>query len=308
MITPAPLLPGDTIAIASPAGAVRDQSIVERAAAVLRSRGYKVLLAPHCLTRSGYYSGTREERTDDFASLLANKSVKAILCSYGGYGCVHLLDALSPLIACNPKWIIGMSDCSALHAACLASGVQSVHSPQCRHIADFPHGTGTEYLFDILEGRYPQYKAEPHPLNIEGEACGILAGGNLSVIAGLAGSQYDIFRENRILFIEDTGELPYRVERTMYQLALSGALGRLKGVIVGQFNGVKEHTGFGGSTYELIHAILKRYDIPVCFNFPVGHCDCNLPLVEGSNVSLSVTKKGVKVEMQTRGEAHITLR
>lgn len=292
MITPAPLSPGDTIAIASPAGAVRDHSFVEKAAEELRSRGYKVVLAPHCLTRNGYYSGTREERLQDLTTLLADDNVKAILCSYGGYGCVHLLDKISHLIANNPKWIIGMSDCSALHAACLAHGVQSIHGPQCRHIALQPHSKATEMLFDILEGKRPAYRVEHHPLNIKGEACGTLAGGNLSVMAALAGSRYDIFKEDRIIFIEDTGELPYRVERLMYQLKLSGALGRLKGLIVGQFNGVKEHSGFGGSTYELIHTILEEYDIPVCFNFPVGHCDDNYPIIEGCKVTLSINKSG----------------
>lgn len=298
MITPAPLFPGDTIAIASPAGAVREPAIVEEATAVIRSRGYNVVIAPHSLTRNGYYSGTREERLADFASLLADKNVKAILCSYGGYGCVHLIEEIGQLIARHPKWIIGMSDCSALHAACLASGVQSIHGPQCRHIARLPHDTTTEQLFKILEGGTPRYSAVPHPLNIEGEASGTLAGGNLSVIAGLAGSRYDMFGEGRILFIEDTGELPYRVERTMHQLALSGALTKIKGVIVGQFNGVKEHTGFGGTTYELIHAVLKKYNIPVCFDFPVGHCDYNLPLIEGAEVSFVVTERGVEIGLK----------
>ena len=293
MITPTPLKKGDTIAIASPAGALREPALVEQAAEVLRSRGYNVVIAPHTLTRHGYFSGTREERTGDLATLLADDTVKAILCSYGGYGCVHLLEELSPLIARHPKWIIGMSDCSALHAACVASGVQSLHAPQCRHIATHPHHPATEALFGILAGEKPHYTIAPHALNIEGTARGTLVGGNLSVLAGLAGSPYDIFTEGRIIFIEDTGELPYRVERLMYQLKLSGALGRIKGLIVGHFNGVKEHTGFGGTTYELIQGIVKEYGIPVCFGFPVGHSEDNFPLIEGSEVTFSVNECGV---------------
>ena len=186
-----------------------------------------------------------------------------------------------------------MSDCSALHAACVASGVQSLHAPQCRHIATHPHHPATEALFGILAGEKPHYTTAPHALNIEGTARGILVGGNLSVLAGLAGSPYDIFTEGRIIFIEDTGELPYRVERLMYQLKLSGALGKIKGLIVGHFNGVKEHTGFGGTTYELIQGIVKEYGIPVCFSFPVGHSEDNFPLIEGSEVTLSVNECGV---------------
>lgn len=293
MITPTPLKKGDTIAIASPAGALREPALVEQAAEVLRSRGYNVVTAPHCLTRHGYFSGTREERAGDLATLLADDTVKAILCSYGGYGCVHLLEELSPLIARHPKWIIGMSDCSALHVACVASGVQSLHAPQCRHIATHSHHPATETLFGILAGEKPHYKTAPHALNIEGRAQGTLVGGNLSVLAGLAGSPYDIFTEGKIIFIEDTGELPYRVERLMYQLKLSGALGKIKGLIVGHFNGVKEHTGFGGTTYELIHGIVKKYGIPACFGFPVGHSEDNFPLIEGNEVTFSVNEGGV---------------
>lgn len=293
MITPTPLKKGDTIAIASPAGALREPALVEQAAEVLRSRGYNVVTAPHCLARHGYFSGTREERASDLATLLADDTVKAILCSYGGYGCVHLLEGLSPLIARHPKWIIGMSDCSALHAACVASGVQSLHAPQCRHIATHPHHPATETLFGILAGEKPHYKTAPHALNIEGRAQGTLVGGNLSVLTGLAGSPYDIFTEGKIIFIEDTGELPYRVERLMYQLKLSGALGKIKGLIVGHFNGVKEHTGFGGTTYELIQGIVKKYGIPACFGFPVGHSEDNFPLIEGNEVTFSVNEGGV---------------
>lgn len=290
MIPPAPLKEGDLIAIASPAGAIRERALVEQAAQILRSKGFLVEIAPHCLTRNGYYSGTREERMGDLALLLSRDDVKAILCSYGGYGSVHLIEEFSPLISKHPKWLVGMSDISALHAACLACGVQSLHAPQCRHIATLPDDSTTRWLIDILKGEKPRYQIPSHSLNIKGETTGTLAGGNLSVITTLCGSRYDLFKEGRIIFIEDTGELPYRVERLMYQLKLSGALAQISGMIVGQFTNAKEHTGFGGTTYELIHNIIKEYGIPVCFNFPVGHCNDNMPLIEGAEVTLSVTE------------------
>ena len=295
MITPVPLKEGDLIAIASPAGAIREPALVEQAAQVLRSHGFAVEIAPHCLTRNGYYSGTAAERLSDLATLLTRSDVKAILCSYGGYGSVHLIEQFAPLIERHPKWLIGMSDISALHAACLTSGVQSLHASQCRHIATLPTDSTTLQIIDILKGAKPRYHIPPHSLNIKGEARGTLVGGNLSVTAALAGGRYDIFADGRIIFIEDTGELPYRVERLMYQLKYAGALEKIGGLVVGQFTDVKEHTGFGGTTYELIHNIIKEYDIPVCFNFPVGHCNHNLPLIEGADVTLSVTEAGVDI-------------
>ena len=288
MISPAPLKEGDTIAIVSPAGALRETSVVEKSKAVLKSWGLNVHIAPHALTSNGYYSGTPEERMSDLTACLTDDNIKAILCSYGGYGCVHLLDNVAPLIAKHPKWIIGMSDCSALHAASLSQGVMCLHSPQCRHLSEFPDSIPAKSLREILFGGKPTYTTVPHSLDIQGRATGVLAGGNLSVLTALAGSRYDIFKEGTILFIEDTGEQPYRIERMMYQLELSGALSRLKGIIVGEFNGVNDDGRFGGTTYGLIHNIVAKYGIPVCFGFPVGHCNGNMPLIEGAEVELSI--------------------
>ena len=111
------------------------------------------------------------------------------------------------------------------------------------------------------------------------------------MLTALIGTEYDIFKEGTILFIEDTGEQPYRIERMMYQLELSGALSRINGLIVGQFTGIKENSGFG-EPYELIHNIVKRYKIPTCFGFPVGHLDDNVPLIEGAEYRLKVNVDG----------------
>ena len=291
MKAPATLKEGDTIAIISPAGALRDTAIVSKSKEVLEKWGFKVILMPHTLTKKGYYSGTVEERIDDLEQSLVAKEIKAILCSYGGYGCVQLLDEFTPLIKKHPKWIIGMSDCSALHAACLSQGVMSIHSSQCNHLSKFPDSTPASMLKKILLGEKPIYKNTPHNLDMHGVANGLLAGGNLSVLTSLIGTEYDIFKKDIILFIEDIGEQAYRIERMIYQLELSGALSRLKGFIIGQFNGMKENPEFG-EPYELIHNIVKRYNIPVCFGFPVGHYDENIPLIEGAECVLTVNDNG----------------
>ena len=291
MRAPAPLKEGDTIAIISPAGALRDTSDVDTCKVLFEKWGLKVVIMPHTLTKKGYYSGTAQERMDDLAYSLRDNNIKAVLCSYGGYGCVHLLKEFAPLIKENPKWIIGMSDCSALHAACLSQGVMSIHSPQCNHLSKFPNGIQANTLKQILFGEIPEYKNNPHKFDIQGEATGRLVGGNLSVLTALIGTEYDIFKEGTILFIEDIGEQPYRIERMMYQLELSGALSRTKGLIVGQFTGTKENPEFG-EPYELILDIVKKYGIPVCFGFPVGHIDGNIPLVEGCVCRLTVNADG----------------
>lgn len=289
---------GDTVAIASPAGAVGEEAIVRCAADTLRSWGLNVIIAPHALTRRGYYAGTVGERTEDFLALIANDSVKAILCSYGGYGCVHIVDAVAAAIAEKPKWIIGMSDCSVLHAACLAKGVMSLHAPQCRHLSYCPTDEATQYLRSILFGRSVEYTIEAHPYNIKGTARGRIVGGNLSVLHALMRTRYDIFAEAAILFIEDINEPLYRIERMLYSLKLSGVLSGLAALVVGRFEATKEAAAFGGSHYDIIRALMADCNIPVCYDFPVGHCPENFPIVEGAEAALIVEDNCVTLRME----------
>lgn len=298
MIRPQFLKPGDTVAIVSPAGAVGEAAIVSGAAETLRSWGLNVIIAPHALTRRGYYAGTPEERTEDFLALIGNDSVKAIFCSYGGYGCVHIADAVAAAIAEKPKWIIGMSDCSVLHAASLAKGVMSLHAPQCRHLSSCPADEATQYLRRILFGGSVQYTIAPHPYNIKGAVRGRIVGGNLSVLHALMRTRYDIFAEGTILFIEDINEPLYRIERMLYSLKLSGVLSGLAALVVGRFVGTKEAAAFGGSHYDIIRALTADCNIPVCYDFPVGHCSENFPVVEGAEAELCVADDCVTLRME----------
>ena len=297
MQKPQSLKNGDTVAIVSPAGAVRDTSIIEGACRTLHNWGLNTTVAPNTLLRDGYYAGSATVRRDSLLSLINDNNIKAILCSYGGYGCVHIVDTVADAIAENPKWIMGMSDCSVLHAACLSKGIMSLHSPQCRHLSESPQSEAALHLRDILFGGKAHYSTEPHPLNICGTAHGGIAGGNLSVLHSLISTPYDIFRKGTILFIEDINEPVYRIERMLYTLKLSGALQKLSALIVGQFTDTKEHTGFGGTLYELIHSLVKDCNIPVCFDFPVGHCERNLPIIEGADATLTITPEGVSLGM-----------
>ncbi len=293
MITPPFLKKGDTIAVFSPAAALHDATIVEKAADTLRDWGLDVIISPNCHTRDGYYSGNKKSRTADMFSLLADKKVKAILCSYGGYGCVHIVEDFAVAIQKNPKWIIGMSDCSALHAAAINAGVMSLHSPQCRHIGI---DAGHEYIKkikDILFGELPCYKTDGNNLNILGKATGRLVGGNLSVLCGLLRTPYDIFADKTILFIEDLNEPFYKLERMMYNLKLAGILNNISALIVGQFTNIGGCDAFAESVYEMIHRIVADCNIPVCFNFPVGHTRPNFPLIEGADATLTITESDV---------------
>lgn len=293
MIRPPFLTPGDGVAIVSPASII-NPDYVKGAVNRLTSWQLGATVAPHALGRSGAYSGTVDERLADFRKALYDPEVKAILCSRGGYGVVHLLDRLADDVARNPKWIIGFSDISALHALCVSRGVMSLHAPMCKHLSEeAADDRCTWYLRQILFGEIPEYREKPHPMNRQGETRGTLVGGNMAVLCGLTGTPYDIFRPGSVLFIEDIAEAPYKIERMLYQLKLAGRLAALSGLIVGRFTEYTENEGLGGTLYELIYRLVEEYDYPVCFDFPVGHVSDNLPLIEGSDVIFSVTSRSV---------------
>ena len=291
MIHPQSLKKGDKIAIVSPAAAIRNHSIIEGAITTLHSWGLESVVTPHCLSRNGYYSGSKNERLSDLLWAVSNDDIKAILCSYGGYGCIHLVEEFAKAIEKNPKWVIGMSDCSVLHAACNAKGIESLHAAQCRMLATEPQGDATTNIQKILFGNRPVYKTGPHYLDIEGHAKGIIAGGNLSVLSGLMRTRYDIFTPGKIIFIEDINEPIYRIERILQNLKLAGILQSAQALIVGEFTDTKEHSGFGGTLYEVIYNTVADCNIPVCFNFPVGHGKRNLPMIEGAEAVIDISKE-----------------
>ena len=293
MYRPQFLCPGDSVSIVSPASII-NPDYVKGATGVLESWSLGVTVSSHCLDHSGVYSGTIDERMNDFRHALYDPAVKAVLCSRGGYGAVHLLDGLTDDIARNPKWIIGFSDISALHALCVSRGVMSLHAPMCKHLTTEPADNRcTHYLRQILFGEIPEYKENPHPLNRCGEGRGMLVGGNMAVLCGLIFTPYDIFLPGTVLFIEDIAETPYKIERMLYNLKLSGRLASLSGLIVGRFTEYTENEGLGGTLYELIRKMVDEYDYPVCFDFPVGHVSDNLPMIEGADVVFSVGERSV---------------
>lgn len=286
---PRPLVAGDSIALLAPAGHVKPEH-VDKAALVLRQMGYKPVVYPSSYGRDGQYSAPAEERLVDLRDAFLKPGIRAVLCARGGYGVVHNLDSLAILpLEEDPKWVIGFSDITALHALMASKGIASVHASMARHVALGPGEEENSLLFDILTGHMPTYTFAPDSLNHPGEATGRLFGGNLAVMQALIATPYDLIRPGTILFIEDVDEPIYKIERILYQLHFSGVLGRLKGLLVGQFTGYKPSENFE-TMEEMISRFLSRYpSLPVAFNVPVGHVFHNLPLVEGAEVKLCVT-------------------
>lgn len=298
VIIPPALKPGDTVVFVSPAGTIKSQFVTD-AVKVLQSQGWNVKIAPHALGKWRTFSGTPDERYTDLSTALTDPNVKAIFCSRGGYGVVHLLERLDKLpIAKNPKWIIGYSDISALHALMAKHGVASIHAPMAKHLATFSgKDEDSQSLFKILKGQMQEYRVKPNPLNRPGTATGKLLGGNLAVIADLISTPFDIFKPGMILFIEDISEPIYKTERILYQLKLSGVLASLGGLIVGQFTEYSKDVD-GRSMESMIADMVKGYRYPVAYGVPVGHVDHNISLVEGATTTLTVTATGTVISQK----------
>ena len=296
-MTPAYLQPGDEIRIVSPSGVI-DPVWIDGATGLLTKWNLKVTEGSFARNVYGRFAGTGEQRISDLQMALDDQNVKAILCSRGGYGLAQIIDKLDfSRFLKSPKWLIGFSDISILHAAINALNIASVHAVMAKQLTELSENSDQiETLRCILFGELPSYNIEIHPLNRQGAAQGKLVGGNLSVFSGLRSTPFDLHFENNILFIEDIGEKPYHIDRMMQNLRLSGALENLAGLIVGQFSDCEEDPLMMQSISEIVFDAVKSYEYPVCFNFPAGHVDYNLALALGMEIQLYVGNS--KVEMK----------
>lgn len=290
---------GDTIGITCPAGYMakeKAQTCIE----TLQQWGFGVMVGKTLGGKSqNYFSGTDEERLNELQAMLDNEEIKAILFGRGGYGVGRIIEKLNfSQFKKRPKWLIGYSDITVLHSHINSNyKIATLHSPMAAAFNDGENSN--EFIASIrkaITGKKAKYKCAAHAFNKQGVATGELIGGNLSLLAHLVGTSSDIHTRNKILFIEDIGELIYSTDRLLYQLLRSGKLDQLAGLIIGKFTDVKDtERPFGETVYEVINNIIKQYKYPVCFNFPVGHTKENYALKVGVTYELKVGKKSVSL-------------
>lgn len=303
MRRPSSIEHNDKAVIVSPAGRI-DKVHLYNAAAILNSWGLKPIIAAKAFGEAGRFSGSVNERLNDLQQAFDDPLVKVILCARGGYGTLHLLRDLSfKKIKAAPKWLIGFSDITALHAALQLHGISSIHGPMVKHFSEEgPEDRSINEIKAILSGSSPDYKipiTKYNSLNRQGTAVGKLFGGNLSVFSAIVGSKFVKIPAKGILFIEDIGEAPYRVDRMIFQLKLAGLFDRIAGFIVGQFTQYEEDSEMYLPLYESIAEALKEYNFPICFDFPVGHVKLNLPLIMGETAQLVVDKDFVEFKQSS---------
>lgn len=302
MIFPEFLQQGDLITIVSPSGAI-DGEVLEQAATAIRRLGYSVKIAEHAKGKHHRFSATDEERLADLQSALDDPHTRVILCGRGGYGLTRIVDRLdfSKFIE-NPKFVVGFSDITALHAALLTKAkCCSVHGQMAKAFvgydatldkkdAENPEvAESVEELLNILTGvrrRQTYFSYNQRSRVARDKVKGRLFGGNLSLIYALRGTDLDITKQSGILYIEDIGERMYSIDRMMQNLRMSGVFGRIKGLIVGKFTDTDIDSSFG-SIEDLIFNVTKGYDFPILFDIPFGHVDRNLPIINGSVATIA---------------------
>lgn len=292
---------GDTIGIVAPASAPPDPKAVDRAADAIERFGFKPKLGKNVRARHGFLAGGDRERAADLMAMFADKKVKAILCLRGGYGASRILDRLDyDLIRRNPKILSGYSDITALHFA-LAKKINliSLHAPMLNGaLADpkVPGFTKKSFFRTVMEARPPGgicegYDGKTVSILRGGMAEGRLVGGNLSLICASLGTPFAPSFKGKILFFEDIGEKPYRLDRMLTQLWNAGILSQVAGVAVGVNRDCNDPDAKRGGEYrqsaaDVMKERLSSLRVPVVTGLPFGHVDLNATIPVGARATL----------------------
>lgn len=311
MQKPPALLVGDTIAFCAPSGFL-DSVRMSLAKTRLEEKGFYIIQEDFIYRRWGYLAGTDAQRASELMSYFKDKSVRAIFPGTGGYGSTRILSMLDyDIIKSNPKIFIGFSDITALHIAFnQLANLITFHTPNPMYGLGSKKGLDpiSELYFWSLLMNSNDYNYEiPFDLYgdslkvqtmVPGIASGKLVGGNLSLICSTMGSVYEAKTMGSILFIEDVGEAPYRIDRYLSELKLAGKLDLVNGIIIGRFSR-RETEAPDRSTDFQMHQVFQQYfskmKVPVIFNFPSGHGSINVSLPLGCIVEINTDDETFKV-------------
>jgi len=297
MIHAPALRQGDTVAIVATA---RKNILpnLQPAIELLESWGLRVQIGHSIGLDNHQLAGTDAQRAADLQAQLENPDIKAIWCVRGGYGTVRMIDLVdfSPLKK-QPKWIIGFSDVTVLHAHLHQLGFSSIHGLMPVNV-EKASPEALESLRKILFNEPLHFELPYQPENQLGSVTGELMGGNLSILYSLMGSASQVDGVGKLLFIEDLDEYLYHLDRMCMGLKRSGLFTQLKGVIVGAFSQMHDNEiPWGKSAYEILAEHLNPLNIPIAYHFPAGHIADNRALPFGKNARLTVTKSGTQLHI-----------
>ncbi|WP_197524376.1 S66 peptidase family protein [Novosphingobium resinovorum] len=295
MVRPPRLRNGDVLGLVAPAGFVADRFGLDEIGATVRAMGLEPRFAPHLTARDGYLAGSDAARAGDLKVMFADEGVRAIMAVRGGWGSARLLPLLDfAAIRKSPKLFTGFSDNTALCLALARAGVVSIHGPTAA--TSWPPASWESFRQLAFEGAMPTYAVPSYAgPNLGGrgpavrtfrggKARGRLIGGNLAVLSALVGTAYLPDFDGAILFLEETNEAEYRIDRMLTQLALAGLLERLAGVVFGQCTHCENPDGgFSNFTvYEVLDQRFASLGVPAFQGLMIGHVGGQISVPEGA--------------------------
>lgn len=299
MRLPTPLRDNARIALVAPAGPLRNAADLDIARANVAALGWTAVVGPHALDSTGYLAGCDADRVADLNAALRDPDIDAVWCLRGGYGAMRLLDALDTSgMRTRPKTLIGYSDITALHAALSrAADVITFHGPTARSpLTEYSRASLVKAVVDHTNS----CGHAPDATTLRGgKAMGRLVGGNLSLLAALAGTPYAPDYTHGILVVEDVGEPLYRIDRLLRQLMLSGALSSLAGIAFGHF------TDTGDDSASALEALLLEAAdaarVPAIAGIPMGHIDDQWTIPLGARAELDADACTLTVDFSELG-------
>jgi muramoyltetrapeptide carboxypeptidase len=283
---PPMLRPGSRIGVLAPAGCV-DPDALHKGIAVIQNRGFEVVFPPRILESKGYLAGEERNRADDLIDFFESADVNAIFCARGGFGSAQLLPYLLRSNFCPaPKIFAGYSDITTLlNWLNRQFGMVTFHAPMvAMELAHGLNGRSEEAFWSLLTGEKTDWRVELGEVIRPGKAEGEMMGGCLSVVVTTLGTPYEIDTEGKLLFLEDVGERPYRIERMLTHLKMAGKLDLLAGLVFGDFTDCE---GDGPrKVLQIIGEMFAQAPYPVITGMPAGHGSEHITLPFGVRMIL----------------------
>jgi muramoyltetrapeptide carboxypeptidase len=302
IIIPKSLKSGSKVAIVSPSS-VTNQWELSKVSKYFKSLGLEIEYGKILLNQKnkyGYFSAPDDERADEFNSYINRDDIDAIIASRGGYGVMRIIDKIDfNMLSKKPKILLGFSDFTfMLNAVSKLCDLVTYHGPVA--ISSFSNFS-QKYIQQTLFNTDKAFEIQYADLIIlkDGIAEGRLVGGNLTMLVATLGTKYEIDTSDAILFIEDTNENAYQIDRMLTQMAIAGKFAKVKGIILGHFSNLQRKTPFypnySLTTLQVFEQILLPLNIPIVLNFPIGHIENQVTLPILMNAELNTKTKSIKV-------------
>ncbi len=284
---PARIRPGDTIGIVAPAGPFDHQTFL-RGGRIIEDMGVQIFVPPGLFEKNRYLAGSDNHRVQYVNQLFADTSVDAIICARGGYGSMRILPLLDyDVIQNNPKIFVGFSDITILLSVLFTRcNLVTFHGPVITSLADASKETTLSLFSNVTSDIHLEIKLSGGRTITPGVATGEVCGGNLTMLCHLVGTSFAPDFENKILFLEDRGEAPYRIDRMLVHMELAGCFKGISGIILGAF----EECGPIEDVMNIIAALFEKYSVPILAGLDAGHGTHNLTIPFGIQATLDADR------------------